>query len=94
MLLMLKVATLNKSLSVPVLLGASREEQPSSLFRSHYFTGGRKWKKPKQNARRVQQETQQNLRIPPGRTSKLGWVTASLHRIRVLLLTRSFVHAS
>src|SRR6266851_1394087 len=32
MLLMLKVATFTKSLSVPVLLGAPKREQPSSLF--------------------------------------------------------------
>jgi|SRR5882762_3073339 len=42
MLLMLKVATLTKSLSVPVLLGASQKEQPSSLFQLALFY---RWKK-------------------------------------------------
>jgi len=42
MLLMLKVATFTKSLSVPVLLGASQKEQPSSLFQLALFY---RWKK-------------------------------------------------
>ena len=37
MLLMLKVATLTKPISVSVLLGASQKEQPSSLFQPALF---------------------------------------------------------
>jgi hypothetical protein len=54
MLLMLKVATLTKSLSVPVLLGASEKEQPSSLFQLALFYRWKKMKKPNQNASLVQ----------------------------------------
>ncbi len=47
MLLMLKVATLTKSLSAPVPLGAPTKR--SNRVRCpgrHYFTGGKKWKTP------------------------------------------------
>src|ERR1700677_3891855 len=44
MLLMLKVATLTKSLSVPVLLGCPQKEQTSSLFGLALFY---RWKETK-----------------------------------------------
>jgi hypothetical protein len=52
MLLMLKVATLTESLSVPVLLGAPKRSNRVRCSGSHYFTGG----KPNQNANLYQLE--------------------------------------
>jgi hypothetical protein len=53
---MLKVATLTESLSVPVLLGAPKRSNRVRCSGSHYFTGGKKWKKPNQNANLYQLE--------------------------------------
>jgi hypothetical protein len=44
MLLMLKVATLTKSLSVFAAKSSFQKEHPSSFSLWHYFTGGKKWK--------------------------------------------------
>jgi len=55
MFLMLKVATLTKPLSVPVLSGCPQKEQTSSMFGLALLYRWKEMKKPNQNARIVQQ---------------------------------------
>jgi len=69
MLLMLKVATLIKSLSVPVPFGCPQKKQTSSLFGLALFYRRKETKNPNQNACLVQRRAE---RRPRERSLKEG----------------------
>src|SRR5439155_392212 len=81
MLLILKVATLTKPLSVPALSGCPQREQTSWLFGSHYCTGGKKLQKPNQGANLYQLEKLRDAKRAYEETTTRRLRDASLPKI-------------